>query len=110
MEKMNSDQFTNARTAHYQKTWRIMKIYLLLFILGLTQVSAAVFSQTINLKLQVENVALKNVFEEIEKKTDFKFLYRSDLIDLGRPTSININGSSDIDALMTTLLEGSNVR
>lgn len=110
MEKMNSDQFTNARTAHYQKTWRIMKIYLLLFIHGLTQVSAAVFSQTINLKLQVENVALKNVFEEIEKKTDFKFLYRSDLIDLGRPTSININGSSDIDALMTTLLEGSNVR
>lgn len=87
-----------------------MKTYLLIFILGMTQVSAAVFSQTVNLKLKVENLPLKEVFEEIEKKTDFKFLYRSDLIDLGRPTTINIDGSTDVDALMNALLQGSDTR
>ncbi|MDO8899385.1 MAG: hypothetical protein Q7V19_17160, partial [Bacteroidales bacterium] len=87
-----------------------MKTYLLLFILGITQVTAAVFSQNININLSLKNTPLKEAFEQIENKTDFKFLYRSDLIDMDHRTTLDISGTVSIDALMAHLLKGTNAQ
>jgi hypothetical protein len=73
MKKKYHEHLVIKQSVHYQKTWRIMKTYLLLFILGITQVTAAVFSQNINIDLSLRNAPLKEAFEQIENKTDFKF-------------------------------------
>ncbi len=110
MKKKYREHLVIKQSVHYQKTWRIMKTYLLLFILGITQVTAAVFSQNININLSLKNTPLKEAFEQIENKTDFKFLYRSDLIDMDHRTTLDISGTVSIDALMAHLLKGTNAQ
>jgi len=95
--------------ARYSKTLKIMKIGFLLLILGIANVNASVFSQTINLNISLSNVPLKEAFERIEKKTDYKFLYRSDLIEINKEINLDVKGSITVDKLIRTLLQNTEI-
>ncbi|MFA5814857.1 MAG: TonB-dependent receptor [Bacteroidales bacterium] len=89
------------------KMLKIMKIALLLLILGITNVHASVFSQTVNIDLSLSNVSLREAFTRIEEKTEYKFLYRSDLIDINKVTNIEVKGNTTLPKLMANLLDNS---
>lgn len=91
------------------KTLRIMKITMLLLILGISNIYASVFSQSVNINLSLKGAPLKEAFEQIEKKSEFKFLYRSDLIDIDKATSLDVKGSNSIDHLLALLLRNTEI-
>lgn len=64
------------------------RITAFMLLVGLLQVSAGSFSQTVKLNLKMENVTILQVFEQIEKQTQYRFFYDSDLNDLSRRTSV----------------------
>lgn len=90
------------------KIFKIMKLTFLLMIFGLSGIFANVSSQAIKLNLALKNVTLKEVIENIEQQTDFKFLYREDLIDINKRTSIDV-GETNLEDLMANLLDGSKI-
>ena len=69
------------RTFYLEKILRIMKITTFLIFINLLQLSAIGYSQTEKLSLQLSNASLKELFAAIEKQTNFKFLYRDDVLE-----------------------------
>jgi type II secretory pathway component HofQ len=45
------------------------------------QLSAISYSQSEKVNLQLKNASLKEVFSAIEEQTDYKFLYRDDILE-----------------------------
>ncbi len=73
----------------WNKCFRIMKLTVLFLMIGLMQVSASVYSQTTRLTLEMRNKKVVEVLEEIEKQSEFRFAYSSELIDINRKVSVN---------------------
>ncbi|HKI88955.1 MAG TPA: STN domain-containing protein, partial [Draconibacterium sp.] len=93
----------------WNKCFRLIKLTILFFMIGLMQVSASVYSQTTKLTLEMKNSRVVDVLEEIEKQSEFRFAYSSELIDMNRRVSIELNEKS-IDETMSALFDGTNVR
>ncbi|MBN2611916.1 MAG: SusC/RagA family TonB-linked outer membrane protein, partial [Bacteroidales bacterium] len=55
------------------------------------------------------NVTLKEAIESIESQTDYKFLYREDLIDINKKTSIEKKEETCLEDLMSELLDDSKI-
>ena len=91
------------------KTIKTMKITSLFLIIGLSNIYASVFSQNLDIDLNLKNVSLKECFENIEQKSTYKFLYRPDLLDLKKVTSIEIKRSTSLDVVLTTLLNNTQI-
>lgn len=92
-----------------RKTIKIMKISTLLMFIGLCNISATVFPQSSKIDLSLQNVSLKEAFENIEKVSGYKFLYRSDLVNINSVTSIETNGSS-LEKLLDKLFTNTEIR
>lgn len=109
MKKKLHNCFAWLSPAWHSKTLRIMRIALFLIILGFSNIYASVFSQNIKIDLSLKNVPLKEAFAQIEKKTDFKFLYRSDLIDIDKLSNLEVKGTNTIEKLLTDLLKNTEI-
>ena len=69
--------------------------------------ATSVYSQTTVLSLNVKNMTVKEVFSEIEEKTEFIIFYRDEMVDLERKTSINLKNKK-IDVILDKLFEKTN--
>ena len=67
-----------------------MKLLVLCFILSVLNVSGSVYSQNAEFALNYKNIRVSELLQEIEKRSDYKFLYRTDLIDMHRLISLNV--------------------
>lgn len=65
-----------------------MKLTFLLIVLGVTQLSATVYSQNTTLSINLNNCTVKDVLEQIEEQTEFRFFYNEKFIDLDRTVSV----------------------
>ena len=74
MTKKWKDDFLDSRK--YAQIMRMMKFYVLFMLFAMLHTYGNVHSQ--NLTLSVENASLKEVFREIEKNSDYRFLFKSD--------------------------------
>lgn len=91
-----------------RKTFKIMKLSLLILMLGLYNLSASVYSQTIKLDLSQHNLTLKEIFANIEKETSYKFLYRSDLVNINSVKTIE-NTENTLEGILSSLFEGTGI-
>jgi len=73
-----------------KKTWLIMRLSVFLLLISVFQVSATVYSQVTKLSISQENATITEIFEEIEKQSEFKFLYRKDHIDVNQQITVNM--------------------
>lgn len=79
-----------------QRLLRTMKITVFLLFIGFWQLSATTtYSQNIKLDLSLKEVSLREVFEEIEKQSDCRFLFRDNIIDSKSHVTINMKGTVD---------------
>ncbi|MEN8118312.1 MAG: TonB-dependent receptor [Bacteroidota bacterium] len=85
-----------------------MKLTFLFLIIGLIQVSASVYSQTTKLTLEMRNIKVVEVLEEIERQSEFRFAYSSELIDTERRVSVDIN-KKNIEKTLGVIFEGTGV-
>ncbi|MCG6189532.1 TonB-dependent receptor [Maribellus maritimus] len=70
-----------------------MKITCLFLMIALVQVSASTYSQSARLTFKLKDVMLSEVFDQIEKDTEFRFFYESGDVDLSRKVTINADDS-----------------
>ncbi len=82
--------------------------FLMVIVLCLFSAEKAL-SQRKLLNLNFSNVNIEEVLNEIEKQSDFYFLYNQDLIDTKQQVQINISSGS-IEEILNTLLAGSNIQ
>ncbi len=92
----------------WNKFFRIMKLTTLFLLFGLMQLSASVYSQSTKLNLEMRNKKVIDVLEQIEKQSEFRFAYSSELIDMNRRVSINIS-EQNIEETLQVLFAGTGV-
>jgi len=66
-----------------------MKLAIYLFLISLLQVQANTYSQNTKITLNLQNVSIENVLNEIELKTEFKFLVATKEVDVNKIVSIH---------------------
>lgn len=82
-----------------------MKITTLLTILTTLQISAAVYSQNTKVSINVKDISLHDIFNEIEKQSEFRIFYKIDQIDLDKRYNMEANNENVSDVLNQVLSE-----
>lgn len=86
----------------------IMKLSFYLLFAMVLNIHANAFSQDTKLTLDLHNATIKEVFSEIEKSSDYRFLYRNEYIDENQVVSISVNGES-LDQIMSKLFNSGDI-
>ena len=93
----------------YEKCFRIMRLTILFLCVGLMQVSASVYSQNTKLSLELRNSRVVDVLEAIETKSEYRFAYSSEYIDMNRTVNIDVKSQS-IERTLAILFNGTDVK
>lgn len=90
------------------KLMRVMKLTTLFMLLFIMHVSASVYSQTVRLSVVMQNKTMKEVLQEIESQSDYRFIYTNETLSLDRKVNINLDNSNVKDVL-DELFKGENI-
>ena len=91
------------------KIFRVMRLCLLFVALSLTQVFASIsYSQSVSVSLQMRNVSIEEVLNAIEQKTEYRFLYNKDVVNVGQKVNVSAN-ESDISDLLNSILKNTDI-
>ena len=103
-------KFKHIASNKCNRSLRIMKISILLFILCIFSIQAEnVYSQQKELSLNLKNVTITKAISEIEKASDYVFLIADEAqLELKKKTSIRASKES-IHAILETLLNGTDL-
>ncbi|MGV8091102.1 MAG: TonB-dependent receptor [Mangrovibacterium sp.] len=85
-----------------------MKLTLVLTMLFLLNANANTYSQGAKLDISIKQATLKELFEQIKSKSDYKFLYNNDMVNDELRIDVNIRGGS-IEEILTEPLKRSNL-
>jgi len=91
-----------------QKLLLIMKLTIFLTLLLTLTVSAGTYSQNTRLNLSLENVTIERALLEIEKNSQFIFVYESGTLDKTLRRTVSAKEKT-IDAILSQLFEGTDV-
>lgn len=91
--------------ANLSQKLRVMKITAFLLLLGISLANANNYAQTTVLSLNVENKTVREVFNEIERNSEYIFLYNDNAININRKVSLTAN-SLTIDKILDKLFSG----
>ncbi|MDD5792520.1 MAG: hypothetical protein PUD22_08060, partial [Erysipelotrichaceae bacterium] len=67
-----------------------MKLTFIMLFISVSGLFASVRSQTARVNIQAPNANTKTILNEIEKQTDYLFVYDANDIDMNRPASIQV--------------------
>lgn len=73
------------------KTVRVMKLTLITLFIFTTGLLASVSSQNTRVSIHVTNTEAHKVLDEIEKQTDYLFIYNNQEVNLNQEVSLNVN-------------------
>ena len=73
----------------FAQIYRIMKLITLLLFVAIFQLSASTYSQTTRLKISGQKLSIGEIFEGIEKQSEFSFFYNVNQIDLSKQIDID---------------------
>lgn len=104
MKKKSFYPFSEIRNGTI-KLLLVMKISTFIFFLSFINVSANIFSQG-KISIDLQNVTVKEVFAQIEQNSDFRFLYRNELVNVNQEVTIKSNDES-IEKVLAKLFEQS---
>jgi len=91
------------------KILRMARLTVFLVLLGIAQVFALdSYSQSTKLTLKYSDIELEKVLKEIEKKSEFFFLYNKDLIDVEQKVAVNLE-EKKITEILDVLLAGKDI-
>ena len=94
------------KNANAQKNFKIMKLVVLFLTIGMSiSYAGNSYSQVTTLNLKLKNKTVREVFNEIEKNSEYIFLYNRETLDPERVVSINAKKETISDVL-DKLFEG----
>ncbi len=85
-----------------------MKLLAVLLFAGSMALSASTYSQKTRIDIQLQNSSLTDIFNTIEKSSDFIFFYDDAIINDAAKKSVSARGEK-IEKVLEQLFEGSNV-
>ena len=91
-----------------KKVLLMAKLTAFCLFIGLMQVSAGIYSQTMKLNLKMQNVTILEVFDQIEKQSEYRFFYDSDLKDLYRRTTVE-SLDEPLSDILNEMFTGTNI-
>lgn len=103
--KKNLDYEAVCLKTSLTKILRVMKFTLLLILFTTVQLFATVYSQTTRLSINMKNATLADIFEQIEEKSEFRFLYNNEMIKKENLPYVNCIGKT-IDEILDQVLDG----
>lgn len=83
----------------------IMKLFLILLLFGIFNVSASVYSQSVRINLNLKDASLESVFELIQDQTEFDIFYKNEYL----PNNKTINAiyaNAKLDKVLDDVLNG----
>lgn len=106
--KKNANRINQLRLNQFLKVILMLKFILVLILVSSYGAFSKGYGQ-IKINVNFENVPLKKALKEIEKKSDYHFLYNDDvLIKNDLPASLNVKNAS-LDEVMNILLNKTNL-
>lgn len=88
-----------------RKLFLTMKLIFILIFSSFLAVSASTYSQATRLSLDLTEVTVKEVFDAIEKQSEYIFFYQDQNIDLNRQVRIEVK-NKNINDVLDQLFEG----
>jgi hypothetical protein len=95
-------------TAELKKLILIMKILFILLTFGVLQVSATAYSQSTMISLDMEDRSIREVLNEIEQSTEFRFFYNENFTDLSQKVDL-VADHVAVEVILNQLLASCNV-
>jgi TonB-linked SusC/RagA family outer membrane protein len=92
----------------YSKTLLIMRLSLVLLLATLINVSANTYSQNSKLSFNLHNVTVKDVLNEIEKTSPYKFIYRNEFVDVQQVVNVNAKEET-LETIMAKLFNSEKI-
>ena len=77
-----------------KKLYLMMKLTAILFLVGMMQVSATVYSQATKFSFNTENKQIVDVLKEIEETSNFRFLYIREQVDVEQLVSVKARNAT----------------
>jgi TonB-linked SusC/RagA family outer membrane protein len=106
--KKNFDLWVNSHPA-LKKLIMELKIAFLIVVLSVSTVFATdTYSQVAKVSLDMENTSLEKVMDEIEKQSEFYFIFNQKQIDVSRMVNVQVENKL-IDGILAELFIGTNV-
>ena len=93
---------------NHDKAYRVMKLTFIMLFISVSGLFASVRSQTARVNIQATNANTKTILNEIEKQTDYLFVYDANDIDMNRPASIQVVNET-VASVLTSLFSNTNV-
>lgn len=91
------------------KSFLIMRIILFLIVCSIMQSFASTtYSQKTALTLNMNNVSVEEVLNEIEKQSEYHFLYSKKMVDVGRKVNISVQ-KENIPTILDKLFENEDI-
>jgi len=103
------DLHGNEKIPGIKKLFKVMRLTCLLILVSVMSVLAGkTYSQTKLLNLNMDNATVKEVLGEIEKQSEFRFMYSGKFIDVNREVSVNVKNQK-IETVLNLLFAKTNV-
>jgi TonB-linked SusC/RagA family outer membrane protein len=104
MKKKLIDLFLPKRSKR-KKLFLIMKLSLILFLAGIFNLSASVYSQTVRVNIELKNANLETVFQSIQDQTEFDIFYKNEHLPNNKTVDA-IYANAKIDKVLDEVLTG----
>ncbi len=91
-----------------RKLLRIMKLTFILLTAIFVQVSASVYSQATKFSFDVKNSRVEDILREIENKSEFRFFYQREQVDVERKIDLNVQNET-VEKILEKLFTGQDV-
>jgi TonB-dependent starch-binding outer membrane protein SusC len=91
------------------KLLRTMKLAAMLILLGTLSATASVYSQATKLNLSSKGSTIRQVFDEIEKQSKYKFFYLNEQIDDSRKVNLQFTNTT-VEEVLNQLFDSRSVK
>ncbi len=106
MKKKQIASFPHRRMGH--KLVLKMKLTFFILLCCLMQVSASVYSQATKFSFNFQNKQVIDVLKEIEEKSDFRFFYQREQVDVTRKVNLVVTDRS-VESVLDELFKGQGI-
>lgn len=95
--------------SEFAHVFKVMRLTVFLLLLGITNVLAgASYSQNARLSIRLENSSLKQVFDEIQRKSEFIIVYKDNQVNLNKKKTVRFSNST-VDQILDEVLAGTDL-
>ncbi|MGV8090578.1 MAG: TonB-dependent receptor [Mangrovibacterium sp.] len=84
------------------------RLTFILLLAGLLQVSAKSYSQNTKLNIGLHNATIAAILNQIEERSDYRFFYDNDQVDLSKRINFEVNNKS-IEEILDQLFSGTRI-